>query len=858
MQAKAFAQTKASQPNIIVILADDLGYGDVSALNQKSKIRTPHIDMIARDGITFTDAHSSSAVCTPTRYGLMTGRYNWRSSLKSGVLPPYAGPLIPESRTTLASMLSRLGYRTAMIGKWHLGFDWFTRDSGRPFDKPGQTNIDFTAQINGGPNSAGFEYFFGLDAPNYPPYCFMENGRLLGTPDNYFPQNSELDSRAGSGQKNWNPEQILPQMQARTVQYIKKSAKSARPFFLYLPLTAPHTPIAPDKTFRGASGLNIYADFVMAVDAYVGEILKALRATGQLDNTLIVFSSDNGCSPRANFPELEGKGHHPSYVFRGQKSDIFEGGHRVPLLVQWSARIKGKQLCDKTVCLNDMMATFADINRYQLREMEGEDSFSLLPLFDKPLTGKYSREATVHHSINGSFSIRKGPWKLELTGNSGGWSVPNPGDRDTSLPPMQLYNLERDSAEIHNLYSEYPGLVHELSNLLKQYIENGRSTSGRPQKNDGTFLPERMGWMASATDDLDLNRRLTPVDSAQIFQEKDHYVWCNGAVKGKDGKYHLFYARWPHGTRSRDDDSLNYIFNGFRGWLKYSEIAYAVSDHAAGPYKFVKVILRGAADPARWDRFTVHNPQIKEFGGKYYLYYISNSFDPNFQLPNAKPEQLHWLRYNCTQKIGVLSANTMDDLINGEFERSQVPLMEPDNIRTFEVTNNPSVTEGPDGKYYMIFKSRKPNVGNMTMWMAVSERPDRGFRMLGEVFTAENMACEDPYLWYDKAHKRFYAVVKYYSKAAKLVPQFGALALVTSTDGLIWQAASHPLVSLRELKMKDGKTLNLAHLERPFLIHDEYGNPIVLMAAATELEPTGAGVPDSGRNSFAVAIQLAN
>lgn len=362
---------------------------------------------------------------------------------------------------------------------------------------------------------------------------------------------------------------------------------------------------------------------------------------------------------------------------------------------------------------------------------------------------------------------------------------------------------------------------------------------------------------AQDTDNLDLNRMLLPVDSASIFQGRNHYAWCNGAVKGKDGKYHLFYARWPHGKHEERDDSLNYIFNGFRGWLKYSEIAYAVADQATGPYKFVKVILRGTGDPSRWDRFTMTNPQIKTFGGKYYLYYIGNSFDPNFQLANAGREQLQWLRYNCTQKIGVLSANSIEDLANGRFVRSEVPLMQADNKRTFEIANNPSVTQGPDGKYYMIFKSRKPNVGNMTMWMAVSEHPDRDFRMLGEVFTAADMACEDPYLWYDKGRKRFYAVVKYYSKAAKLVPQFGALALVTSRDGINWQPAAHPLVSLRELKMKDGRILQLARLERPFVVHDEEGNPSVLMAAASELDLTGTGDPEPGRNSFIVTIPLA-
>ena len=341
-------------------------------------------------------------------------------------------------------------------------------------------------------------------------------------------------------------------------------------------------------------------------------------------------------------------------------------------------------------------------------------------------------------------------------------------------------------------------------------------------------------------DDLDLNALIGKVDSSDFFIQKDYYLWCSAVIKGEDGKFHMLYSRWPHGKRALDDDSMNYIFDGFRGWNKYSEIAYAVSDKVNGPYKYVKTILRGNGDKDRWDRFTMHNPQVRKFGGYYYLYYISNSFDSSlFRNSNYSREWRHWLEYNATQKIGVIKFKSFNDLVKGKYSKPALPLMQPDGVHTFEVTTNPTVTYGPDKKYYMLFKSRKPNVGNMTFWMAISDKPDGDFKLAGEVFTNADMACEDPCMWYDQERKRFYAAVKYYSNSKKLVPQFGALALITSEDGLHWHAANHPLISLRELRMKDGKTISLSHLERPFVVTDNEGQPLALFAAASINEPVG-------------------
>lgn len=365
---------------------------------------------------------------------------------------------------------------------------------------------------------------------------------------------------------------------------------------------------------------------------------------------------------------------------------------------------------------------------------------------------------------------------------------------------------------------------------------------------------------AIAQDNLNLNAQIGEVDSSGLFSTPDYYTWCSSVIKGEDGKYHMFYSRWPHGKRTADDDSMNYIFDGFRGWLKYSEIAYAVSDKLTGPYHYVKTILKGDGDPAKWDRYTMHNPQIRKFGNDYYLYYISNAFNANYQFKDSSTRRdwHHWLKYNCTQSIGVIRAKSIKDLIAGNFEKPERPIMTIDNVHTFEVATNPTVTQGPDGKYYMMFKSRKPNVGNMTFWMAKADRPDQPFQFVGEVFTSADMACEDPCMWYDKKRKLFYAAVKYYSNSKKIIPQFGALALITSKDGLNWQPASHPLISLRELHMKGGKKIELAHLERPFTVIDSKGQVMALFAAASIEEPTKGDIEhvQPENNTFNVCFPI--
>ncbi|MDH4203874.1 MAG: arylsulfatase [Phycisphaerae bacterium] len=460
-----------SRPNIVYILADDLGYGDVSCLNKNSKIHTPNLDQLGKEGIIFTDAHSGSAVCTPTRYGILTGRYCWRSRLKKGVLNGYSNHLIEDGRLTVASMLKTQGYQTACIGKWHLGWHWQKKDDDI-------SEVDFTKPILHGPTTNGFDYSFCIPASlDMPPYVYVENDRVTAVPNRIVEgKKGKSLMREGPTGADFKHIEVLPRLTEKAVAYIENCKQKNKPFFLYFPLPAPHTPILPTKEFQGQSGTNEYGDFVLQVDWTVGEIMKTLKRNGMKKNTLIIFTSDNGCSPQADFDELAQFGHDPSYIFRGHKADIFEGGHRVPFFARWPARVKARSVCDDTTCLTDLMATAAAIVDFTMPAEAGEDSVSMLPNLLGTATGPL-REATVHHSVNGSFSIRQGKWKLELCRGSGGWSPPIPNSQEAKeLPPIQLYDLSQDIGETINLQDQYPEVVEHLKGLLQKYIDSGGST----------------------------------------------------------------------------------------------------------------------------------------------------------------------------------------------------------------------------------------------------------------------------------------------------------------------------------------------------------------------------------------------
>jgi arylsulfatase A-like enzyme len=508
------------KPNIIYILADDMGLGDVKAYGgDRCRIDTPHMDRLAGKGIKFTDAHSSSSVCTPTRYSLLTGRYNFRVR-KSGVLNGYAPALIKPGRETVASMLKEHGYATAMVGKWHLGMGLPTIDGKEPrcqVDKKKGTvksNFVWDGKITDGPCDVGFDYFWGTTASlDMPPYVWIENDRFTepGTRPNDM-------CRPGPQGESFKFSEVLPTITRKSVAWIQMQAKTEKPFFLYMPLYSPHTPIVPSSAFQGKGPLGKYADFVMETDWSVGQIVQAVEQAGIADNTLIVLTADNGCSPAARIGFKDKKKivfrtgqpvnenpdvHYPSDIYRGHKADIYEGGHRVPFIARWDGMVKPGSVSDQTICLVDLYATCAAIVGAKIPDTAAEDSVSILPVLKGTAKGPV-REAVIHHSYTGMFAIRKGKWKLVFTPGSGGWSNPIPWTGVKKLRErnekrgriyvdpealaddewVQLFDMETDPAELKNLSGKYPEIVGELTALAQKQIDDGRSTRGAKQQND--------------------------------------------------------------------------------------------------------------------------------------------------------------------------------------------------------------------------------------------------------------------------------------------------------------------------------------------------------------------------------------
>lgn len=483
------------KPNIIYILADDMGYGDISALNENCGFVTPHLDEMAANGVCFTDAHATSAVCTPSRYGILTGRYNWRSRLKSYVMGGYSEPLIEEGRRTIADMLKAEGYATCMIGKWHLGMS-FKKEEGfveQPdFDACG--HVDYSGRIERSPIANGFDYFYGISGSlDMPPYIYIENDRFTALPDHTAKGTGKGFYREGPAAPGFVHENVLDELTDKVLGQID-AYDGKQPFFIYFPMPAPHTPILPAKQFQGKSGTNEYGDFVLHCDDVVGRINRKLKEKKLFENTIVVYTSDNGCSPMADYPELLGKGHNPSYIFRGTKADIYEGGHRVPLLVQWPARIPAGKDCSRLVCLCDIMATMADCLGIELAPEDAVDSVSNLPLWLNP-DGEEVREDVIHQSIDGSLSIRKGSLKLEMCPGSGGWSEPKPGEEPPDAPRFQLYDLSVDIGETNNVIDSYKEEAKALSRILRQHIFNGRSTKGPAQRNNGEAVWDTIRWI---------------------------------------------------------------------------------------------------------------------------------------------------------------------------------------------------------------------------------------------------------------------------------------------------------------------------------------------------------------------------
>jgi arylsulfatase A len=465
------AEPAPHRPNIVFILADDLGYGDLGCYNKDSKIPTPNLDRLARQGLRFTDAHTPSAVCTPTRYGILAGRYCWRSRLKNGVLIGYSPLLIEPKRLTVASLLKQHGYVTAGIGKWHLGLG-------------DAATTDFSKPLRPGPCSVGFDSYFGIPASlDMPPYVFIENEGVTEAPSETIKDSAPRREggggfwRGGAIAPHFKHVDVLPAITEKAIGLLRSQAprgnEQSKPFFLYLALTAPHTPWMPTAEFRDKSKAGYYGDFVAQVDASVGRVLKALDEAKLSDNTLLIFTSDNGAWWRPE--DIDKWGHRANDGWRGQKADIWDGGHRVPFLVRWPGRVAAGSTSKELICLTDFLATAAAVVGAKLPHDAAEDSFNLLPVLRGDKLDKPIHEAIVHHSADGTFGIRQGPWKLAMALGSHGFSNPRNVKPKPGEAKGQLYNLDDDPREQHNLWLEKPEIVARLTTLLDKYKREGRS-----------------------------------------------------------------------------------------------------------------------------------------------------------------------------------------------------------------------------------------------------------------------------------------------------------------------------------------------------------------------------------------------
>lgn len=465
------------RPNVVVILADDLGFGDVAILNPESRIPTPNLDALAGQGIAFLDAHTPSGVCTPTRYGLITGRYSWRTRLKRGVLNGYGEPLLAPGRSTIGSLLRNHGYRTAIVGKWHLGLGFSKTDSGE---------FDFAKPVSDGPHTHGFDESFIIPASlDFPPYVYIWNGEITGQPLGSQPGiKFPRFMRPGELGSNLDPSDVLDELVRQSADFIARQAREGTPFLLYLPLTAPHKPVWPAKRFEGKTDLGPYGDFIVQVDSTVGDVMGAIEEASVAEDTLVIFTSDNGSfmyrrdgladDDHTDDPTIQAYrsvNHTSNYVYRGTKADIWEAGHRVAFFARWPAEIQGGSVTDETICLTDVYATLAEIVGQDLPDDVAEDSFSLLPIL-RGGTWARSRAPVIHHSSGGMFAIRDGKWKLVAGNGSGGREKPagKPFER-----PFQLFNLEADPSEKRNVYDQNPVIANRLEQELERIRARGRS-----------------------------------------------------------------------------------------------------------------------------------------------------------------------------------------------------------------------------------------------------------------------------------------------------------------------------------------------------------------------------------------------
>lgn len=489
-----------TRPNVIIVYTDDQGFGDVSSMNPDAKFETPNMDRLAKEGLTFTNAHSSDSVCTPSRYGLLTGRYSWRTTLKRGVMNAEGKCLIADDRMTLASFLRDEGYQTGMVGKWHLGMQF----PGTPKKR------DWSQPVRDMPLDKGFDHFFGIPASlNYGVLAWFDGRHAAVPPKSWtgkkpnkrhvdyriMPPYQETETEARKRFKNTTIEvaddfvdnQCLTRFTDEAIEWITEAtatpgnepASNVPPFFLYLPLTSPHYPVCPLPEFWGQGDCGGYGEFMIETDHHLGRLLKHLEANGLTDNTLVILTSDNG--PEKSWKQrIDDFGHHSNGSYRGGKRDIYEGGHRVPMLARWPNGIKQPgRISDALVGQVDLLATVAELLGRPLPDEAAEDSHSFASILLDP-SYEHHRVPLINHGVRGEFAITAGDWK---------WIAPR-RDNDEG----ELYNLSNDPSESQDISSDHPTVVRRLRNALTKIVVNGRSTSGDPQSNDTGYW-EDLRWM---------------------------------------------------------------------------------------------------------------------------------------------------------------------------------------------------------------------------------------------------------------------------------------------------------------------------------------------------------------------------
>jgi len=467
------------KPNVVILYADDMGVADVSYGNPAAKIQTPHIDRLATQGMTFTDGHSSSGICTPSRFALLTGQHHWRRF--HGIVNAFEKSVFKPEEFTIARMFQESGYKTGCFGKWHLGWDWDAIRKEGAKDIQSVESYDWTKRFPGGPLDQGFDYYFGDGTINFPPYCWIEGDRFLTIPTKPVMKSKPLAGggsfRAGPMAEDWNPYDVLPTMTEKTVEWIEKQ-EGDEPFFAYLAFNSPHYPIVPNREFHGKSQAGFYGDFVIETDAMVGKVIAALDKKGLLENTIVIFTADNGTEKHA-FQRLETLGQWSSGAFRGLKRDIYEGGHRVPFIVSWPKKIKAGSQSNEVISQVDFAATFAEIIGYSLSNEVAIDSYNFLPVlagedYESPL-----RVATVQNTNERKYALRQGDWVFMNTSSGAAHSESQAYLQHFNLKtfkkaPGLLFNLKEDQRQSKNLYQENPEKVREMRALLKRYLDGER------------------------------------------------------------------------------------------------------------------------------------------------------------------------------------------------------------------------------------------------------------------------------------------------------------------------------------------------------------------------------------------------